>query len=277
MGLLVHKLFSLVLVVRPHNVAAALLSTGVGISMAGTGNWPWTLLAAVALAAAAGNTINDIHDIDIDRVNKPRRPLPSGSLSIRSVIILYVGLLLVTVSILPLLTLVQAVWIVVWIILLHCYAASLKRLYIAGNLLVAAVSASAFLLGARAGGDCAVGIIPASFTFLFVMGRELVKDCDDMDGDRLAGARTLPIVSGKRWSLSLAAVIFAVLAVLFPLPYLLNVYGRGYAIVITCSVIPILIVAIVLSLKMKSLGLVSMLLKTGMFFGIMAFYFGTGR
>ena len=277
MGLLAHKAFSLVIVVRPHNVAAALLSTGVGFSMATTGYWPWTLLAAVAIAAAAGNTINDIYDIDIDRINKPRRPLPSGAVSVRAVTARYAGLLVAAVGVRLSLPPTQAVWIAAWIVLLHCYSSFCKRFYIAGNLLVAAVSASGFLLGAYAGGSIEAGAVPAVFTFLFVMGREIVKDCDDIDGDRLAGAKTLPVLAGRCLSLRVAAAVFAALIVLFPLPSLHGVYRSGYAVVIVLSVMPILIVSLILSLRRRSLGLMSMLLKTGMFFGILAFYFGAGR
>ncbi len=268
-----NKFLSLFLVIRPHNVSAAVLSTGVGFSIAGSTHWPWRLLASVAVATAAGNVVNDLYDIDIDRINKPRRPLPSGALTPRTVKVLYVVLLCALVLLIYYLPAVQAVWIITWAVLLHLYSSSLKRIFLVGNVLVSAVSASGFLLGAFVGGWMSAGVIPACFTFIFVMGRELVKDCEDLGGDSSCGARTLPVVSGERTALAAAVVIFSVLAVCFPLPYLLGLYGKGYGLIIMLSVVPILVVSIVLSLRVRYLGLVSTLLKLGMFFGIVAFYF----
>ena len=51
--------FNLLLVVRVHNVAAAVLSVGVGYSLARAGAWPWILCAAVALAAALGAAVSE--------------------------------------------------------------------------------------------------------------------------------------------------------------------------------------------------------------------------
>lgn len=267
---------SLIIVLRPHNVAAAVLSVVVGLSMAGPSGWPFLLLAAVAATTAAGNTINDYYDIDIDSINKPSRPLPFGSLSVRQVLIQYAVLVAAVLVLVSRLETTEALWVIVWVVLLHLYSARLKRVYLAGNILVSVLSASGFLLGALAGGRISAGLVPAAFTFLFILGREMVKDSDDMEGDRTCGAATIPIVSGKRAALAAAAVIFAILSATFPLPYLLGLYDRSYIFIMIFSVIPILAVSIVLTTLEKRLGLVSSLLKSGMFLGMLAFYFGSG-
>jgi geranylgeranylglycerol-phosphate geranylgeranyltransferase len=264
-------------IIRPHNIAAALLSTGVGFSLASPGNWPWMLLGVVALVTAAGYVINDIYDIDIDRINKPGRPLPSGVLSVRLATILYIAflcILLVSISRLPRLL---AVWIVVWAVMLHLYSARLKRIFLAGNIFVSIVSASTFLLGALAGGRITSGLLPACYTFFFMLGREFVKDCEDFEGDRMCGARTVPVVSGKGRALTFAAVVFGLLVVCFPVPYAVGHYGTGYGLLMIFGVIPILVASIVLTLMARSLSRVSLLLKIGMFFGIAAFYIGARR
>ena len=260
--------------IRPHNVAAAVLSTVVGFTMAGRGSGPWTLLWAVALCTAAGNTINDWYDIDIDRFNKPGRPLPSGAVSMRGARVLYIVLLAALALLVVRLPAPQAVWLVAWVLSLHCYSACLKRVYLAGNLLVSAVAASGFLLGAYAGGVIMAGAVPAGFTFVFVLGRELVKDCEDEPGDRLSGARTVPVVSGKRAALNAAVAVFAVLAIGFPLPGLLGFYRQGYTVIMFASVVPLIVASAILTARGRALALVSLLLKAGMFFGVAAFYFG---
>ena len=110
------------------------------------------IVAALALAAFA-NTVNDLHDIEIDRVAHPRRPLPSGAMTERmawrvagaaAVIALAAaaiarpGLGLLTAVILG---------------SMYAYSRTLKRLGLPGNLLVAVIASLPFFYGGWAGGD----------------------------------------------------------------------------------------------------------------------------
>jgi geranylgeranylglycerol-phosphate geranylgeranyltransferase len=266
------------LIIRPHNIAAAVLSVGAGHAIAGGGRpWPACLLVSTALATAAGNVINDIYDLDIDSINKPRRPIPSGWITRRAAVALYALLLAALALCAARLPSGQAIWVAVWAVLLHLYSWRAKRVYLAGNILVAAVVSSAFLLGAHAAGSAAPGAVPAAFTFLFVLGRELVKDTEDVAGDRLCGARTVPVVSGEGAALAAAAVIFALLVIAAPVPYIRNIYGGGYILTMMLSVVPILVVSSFLCARRRSPASVSLLLKIGMFFGVAAFYLGSGN
>lgn len=263
------------LLIRPHNIAAAVLSVAVGYTLAGSGGgWPVCLLLSTALVTAAGNSINDWFDQDIDSINKPRRPIPSGGVTPRAALALYFVLLSALAVCLTRLPAQQALWVAAWAVLLHIYSWKAKRMYLAGNLLVAMVVSSAFLLGAFTSGDISAGMVPAVFTFFFVMGRELVKDTEDIVGDRECGARTVPVVSGPGPALTTAAVIFALLAAAIPVPFLKGLYGKAYLVTMLVSVLPVLVVSCVLCLKQKSPSAVSLLLKLGMFFGVAAFYLG---
>lgn len=264
-------LFALIRLVRPHNAAAAALSAAAGHLLAG-GSWPpAALLWGTALVTAAGNVINDVYDRDIDLINKPGRPLPSGAATPRAAIVLYALLLAGAAGTALLLPVSAAAWLLSWALLLHLYSARLKRVFVAGNLLVAAVSASGFLLGALLAGRLVAGAAPACFTFAFVLARELVKDCEDEAGDAACGARTVPIVSGHRRALGLATILLAFLALLFPLPFVLGVYGPWYAVVVLAGLEPVLFTAIALVGRGRRLGLASLILKAGMFVGILAF------
>jgi geranylgeranylglycerol-phosphate geranylgeranyltransferase len=267
----------MIALLRPHNVAAAVLSVAVGFAMTGAAPWPWLMLAAAGCAAAAGNVINDICDVAIDRVNRPRRPIPAGAVSLRAAVAEYVALVAAALFIAVFLPDEVRAWIFAWVILLHFYSTRFKRMYLVGNAVVAAVAGSGFLLGAHAGGDVAAGAIPAAFTFAFVVGREIVKDTDDIEGDRASGARTFPIVSGARAALTAALVIFLALCFAFPLPAYVGIYTRTYAFIMLGSVVPLLVVSILMLLRGRRLGLVGSLLKVGMFFGCVAFYFAVAR
>jgi geranylgeranylglycerol-phosphate geranylgeranyltransferase len=232
------------------------------------------LLLTTALVTAAGNVINDWYDRDIDSINKPRRPIPSGGVTPRAAMALYIVLLASIALCVTALTPVQSVWVAAWAVLLHIYSWKAKRIYLAGNVLVAAVVSSAFLIGAMTAGDIGAGLVPAAFTFLFVLGRELVKDTEDLDGDRQCGASTVPVVSGTGAALNAAAVIFVVLALAIPVPFMRGIFGRGYLLTMLLSVLPVLVVSCVFCIRRRSPGAVSLLLKLGMFFGVAAFYLG---
>ena len=268
-------LLKTLLIIRPHNIAAAVLSVAVGYSLAGGGgSWPVCLLLSTAIATAAGNVINDWFDCDIDSINKPGRPIPSGGIAPRAALALYSVLLAALALCMTRLPAQQALWVGIWAVLLHIYSWKAKRIYLAGNLLVATVVSSAFLLGAFAAGDMTAGAVPALFTFFFVMGRELVKDTEDIEGDRECGARTVPVISGPGHALTAAAIIFALLAAAIPVPYIKGIFREAYLVTMLVSVLPVLVVSCVLCLKRRSPSAVSLLLKLGMFFGMAAFYLG---
>jgi len=260
---------------RLHNAAAAALSVFVGYSLARPDDFPLLLIAAVATSTISGNVINDYFDLDIDAVNRPERPIPSGTISDTHALVIYLIFIAATVVLmLGMRNRGEVLWIGAWLVLLFLYSSYLKRKPLIGNIAVSLVSASGFLLGSYSGGRIEAGVLPASFTFLFVFAREIVKDVDDLPGDTSCGARTLPVVLGVERALKLSSLIFFLLVLTFPLPFLLNVYGAGYGLVMLLTVVPILVVSAIFALGNRRLTLVSTLLKVGMFFGSVAFYLG---
>ncbi|HZK30133.1 MAG TPA: UbiA family prenyltransferase, partial [Methanoregula sp.] len=143
---------------------------------------PQTLLlfCVVALVTAAGNVINDFFDAEIDAVNRPDRPIPSGAVT-RTVargfavtlflagilVSFFTGFLCIAIAIINSLILVA-------------YAGTLKRTPLFGNITVAYLSASIFLFGGALNGwDGLVHIVPiAMITFFAMLSRELVKDAE---------------------------------------------------------------------------------------------------
>ena len=122
-----HRLFNLILLVRPHNVAAAVLSVAVGYGITAGGLAPWLLLAGVATATAGGNVINDLEDRDIDGINRPSRPLPSGALSPVTAWVVYLLFVLSTILLIVRLPVLQAAWIGSWVLLLQVRLCRIPR------------------------------------------------------------------------------------------------------------------------------------------------------
>jgi geranylgeranylglycerol-phosphate geranylgeranyltransferase len=268
---------------RPHNLAIAGLTVLVGWTVAGGASPGAQLVMAVAagtLVAAAGNVVNDYFDAEIDRINKPRRPIPSGRLTRGESWRYYwtlngIGVLLAA----------AAGWrvlcaVLLWTLCLYAYSAVLKTRLLLGNLMVAAVSGSGFVLGAWLAGRPAAAAVPALLAFLFTMGREIVKDVEDLPGDGACGAHTLARRLGARRALGVALGFFLGFAALVPWPYRMQLYGRSYLLTFALGVVPLLGLAVWLMWRDSSPGnllRVSWILKLDMLLGVLGFYLGAGR
>lgn len=215
-------------ILRPFNCAMAGVAAVIGMAIAGSFN-PLAsalILLAVFLITGAGNSVNDYYDREIDAVNRPLRPIPSGRIP-PSVAFDYSLALFAAGSILA--GLVNQICLAVAIInsiLLFLYARNLKATPLAGNVCVAYLTGSTFLFGGAAFG--LVGLLPNQvpflLSFLATMSREIAKDIEDMEGDRLGGARTLPILAGEKLSAGLAAAFaLAAVALSFAAPF-----GKAY-------------------------------------------------
>jgi geranylgeranylglycerol-phosphate geranylgeranyltransferase len=274
------RLLALIQIVRPHNMLAAALGVVAGYYVATEAALVNVVPAALvaALATGAGNVINDYYGFAIDRINKPRRPLPSGRLTPRTALVWY-GLLVAFTTLIALWKLPTAVVVVAmaWQVALFAYARILKRMWIAGNITVAIVGASAFLAGALAAGWPDAAVIPMAIAFAFVLCRELIKGGEDLEGDRAAGVRTLAVVAGPQRAAAIAAGAMLVLAMLLPLPALSGIYRPRYFLVMELLVAPVLVVsalAVTRRPERRVFGRVSRALKLAMFAGIVAIALG---
>lgn len=201
---------ALVQLARPLNAAmaawAVLIGAAVAVPIWGYQEFPWgsALLAmsAAFLVLAYGNVANDLADRAIDEQAHPERPLPSGRISTGvaaafAAILANLGLLCALLAgggFLLLFAFVNAV-------LLLLYNVGLKRLPVAGNLVVAWLVASAFLFGAMASNTHAnaprewgslVGF--AVMAFFATVARENAKGLQDAEHDegRFTLARLSP-------------------------------------------------------------------------------------
>lgn len=269
-------LLATIQILRPHNMLAAAACVASGYALSGGSDLGAIAapLLFTALVTGLGNLINDFYDRDIDRVNKPSRPIPSGRLTPRYVGRLYLGGSLLTVVAMIRILHGPVFFIVLsWQILLYIYARAGKRIFFAGGVLVASIAASAFFAGTAVTTRLSAAIFPAGFAFLLVLGRELLKGAEDVDGDRMAGASTPAVRYGVdatvRWGCAL--LMLCVLAV--PLPGLLGHYPRIYVIAMELLFVPGVLTAAAIALNLPEpagLSRAASILKLQMFMGIVA-------
>ncbi len=219
--------------VRPLNAVMMAAGVAVGHAMAraeGGAEWATlslTILAAVALGAA-GNAINDLYDVEIDRVNRPGRPLPSGALSTPAalavvLVCIFFGLVAASVASVAHFLFAATVAGLLWL-----YSARLKRLPLIGNLAVALAVASTLVFGALPHTPGAAVWFAGVFASLTILAREIIKDIEDVVGDGLHDVRTLPLVAGPGFARLLAAAVALVTVCLTPLPYLQLGFSGAY-------------------------------------------------
>ena len=218
-------------ITRPHNCVLAGI-VGVLGSIVALGHFPelktaLLIFLVVTLGWAGGNTINDYFDYEIDRINRPERPLPRGAMGRKTALWYSLSLLL--------LGLILAYMINRWAFFLAVlaygtmllYAWKLKPMPFVGNLAVAALTGATPLYGAAGVGKLGLAGYLAICAFLVNVSREIMKDIEDIEGDMTKGSRTLPIKWGVRKSAYLA-VLFALLTVLASFLPVKAGIGLGY-------------------------------------------------
>jgi len=203
----------------------------------------------VFLMAGAGNVINDVFDCKIDAVNKPDRPIPSGKITLKNARI-YAGILY-TISILISLVisyLINNFWFFVMIIcsavIIYAYSRYFKVMPLVGNIIVGGMIGFCIILGGfillcttKDWNIFKVSLYIGLFSAVLNVARELVKDMEDVRGDQACGARTFPILYGKKSSSVITIVLLAVAVGAHIILYTFGIFNIAYLIIFIIAAI----------------------------------------
>jgi len=191
------------------------------------------------LVAAGGNVVNDIYDIEVDKINRPHRALPSGRMTVKQAwaFVGFLSILGVIFAFIPAAGVVRpisALIVIIFEIIGYAYAAKVKTLGLAGNFMVAFSFAFGVLYGsmilAEVTSQSIWYAIPIPswlffFTaFLILQARETIKGSEDVEGDRLRDVRTIARIYGYKP----AAIVAGTLNFLGVLSYVL-IWFWGFA------------------------------------------------
>jgi len=235
--------------------------------------------AAAFLITGGGNAINDYFDIDIDRINKPERPLPSNRMSKSDVLMLSLTMFFVGLWISKYVNTYCAFIAVVNAAALILYAKFSKNILIVSNFVISYLVASVFIFGAFSAFDGPIWKAPfigilavlAACAFFMTFSREIVKDIEDIEGDKKSNARTLPIVVGMKKS-RYVAILFAAVAILLsflPVVLPLGEFNTGIYKKLIIPADSVFIAALTLSPKKSQRVMV-----LSMVFALVAFFLG---
>ena len=192
---------------------------------------------------------NDYWDLEVDRINHPNRPLPSGRITVRELwIIATVFSILGLTSAFFLGHAAFAFSIFVWVIGI-LYNWKYKESGLLGNIMVSTSVASTFILGGIANGGLYSGLVWVFgiIAFVFDLAEEIASDVMDMEGDAKRGSKSIARIRGRNYALNVSTVSFIFVIVLTFIPYLNGWLGLGY-------LIPVLFLNLVIAFNVYGLN-----------------------
>ncbi|AGJ62874.1 UbiA family prenyltransferase [Saccharolobus islandicus] len=267
--------------VRMHNVIGAALGAIMGFLV--SSQWylelKGILLSAlvVGLIAAGGYVINDVYDVEIDKINKPYRPIPSGRISVNKAKALSITLFVIGIALSILLNIYAIVIALLTTIGLVYYAKDLKKTGFYGNLLVATTTALSIFYGGLAffsDNWLLRIIIPTFYSFFLTLIREIVKGIEDYNGDLLNNVKTLATTLGISKSWRIAKILLTLLLVISPLPFFIG-FNLIYIIILIIAFIPFTILSIIQKETIEGASKARTYLKISAIAGIIAFLLGS--
>jgi geranylgeranylglycerol-phosphate geranylgeranyltransferase len=217
-------------------------------------------------ASAGGMVINDYFDFDIDRVNRPERPIPSGKISRKGALYFSLGLFggaAVSVAF-------TNIWCVIVgipaLFLIVLYSWKLKRKLFIGNVAVALLSGLALLYGGIASGSIQLVSILALIAFFATVSREIAKDIEDIEGDKLGGSQSVPVTLGAEVTSQIAGIFLALAIGSSFLPYVYCIFDRWYLAMIVPVNVVMSYVAIQMAVKnVSKISSWQKMVKVGMY------------
>ena len=251
-----------IVIMRPFNCFLITMCAIVGImvdnAVQSFAHWPSLIMIFIggwALSAAA-MVLNDYFDVEIDRINVPDRPIPSGQIKEKHALIF--GIILVVIGLLMSggIELYEGL---VWnnfhgvslgtaifnSIMLSIYSNYLKKYSIVGNLAVSVGVWFGFFYG-----DLVFNYQISWFTeclgiaaFLLNLGREVMKGIIDVEGDRANNVTTIATAFGSKWTSILSTLIYFSAAIVVLIP----VFFLGTSWVFLASISIAIILALIVS------------------------------
>ncbi len=186
------------------------------------------------LMTGAAMAVNDYYDREVDAINEPQRPIPSGAVTPKEALAVAFAFTLAGLTIAvstanrpnwQCLTVATISWLIVVL-----YVTKGKRTGLPGNLLVSSCIALPLFYGSLIveKGISPITTLFAAMIFLSNTGREITKGIVDKKGDRQAGIKTIAVIYGEHSAAIVATILFLSAIILTPLPLLLGIVNFWY-------------------------------------------------
>ena len=227
------NLFALLSLIRPINSFMIGLAVVVGIAI-GSPDMLFSRLTIYGFItgfsiSSYSMIINDIYDIEIDKVNQPERPLAKQIISINSALSLSLILLLIGLTSSLLISYYNIIITVIFSFLSWFYNIWGKKQGIIGNSIVASSMSIPFIFGGVITGNISLLVWSISLiAFLSGMGREIIKTIADVEGDKIKGIKSVSIQFGSRNAMLIACGFIIISILISFIPVYLNLIQIYY-------------------------------------------------
>jgi len=265
-------------ILRPGNAVMAVIAIFLMAVISGQFTLEALMAAVVVfMVTGAGNSINDYFDHKIDAINKPERPIPSGRIALKTALIYSLALFSIGTIIAFLINWLLGIIALLSSLLMIYYARDLKTKCLIGNLSISFLTGLCFVFGGIAVGQILVSIYLGFYAFLMTMAREIVKDMEDLEGDKKEGATTLPIVYGKKVSAIIAASFMLIASLTSPVLYFIGIFNIFYLAILLIAIIVFVVgaVSILRDHSRENTRKISKRIKMGMAIVFLAFAIGS--
>jgi len=292
-------MLSYLTLIRPFNCLMACIAVFIGgLIVANTGMIfgmdIYIAMLAAFLITGAGNVINDYVDVESDKINRSGRPIVSGRVSKNSALIFCLFLFFLGIALTLFFgTIYPFLIAVVNSLLLIFYSTDLQYKIFVGNIVISYLVGSTFLFGGAALGNMLLPLLLMLLASLSNFSREIVKDFEDIEGDKKTFLKNVKGVKkkierfevtrkgvklkyNKRKAVMLAQLSLLIAVILSPLPYLWDILGYSYLffVILTDIAFVYAVYRMIKSKTKQEYGQISKLIKTGMFLGLIAFIAG---
>jgi len=224
--------------------------------------------------------VNDIYDLEVDRINRPDRPIPSGKVTVGqatrfSYAVLALGLACSALSLLPLAVLIAAAYAFLsWL-----YNSRAKKTGLGGNLIVASSLAIPFIYGGAISGGSIAGsllLMMALTAFFSGVGREVVKAMADVEGDAKREVKSVARSRGLAFAAVVGAFFFCLAVLTSWVPLLTGLANQvyTYGVIVPDVIFLYLAVAILRRHEPGSAYRVKRIALAGMTVGLLVFIGG---
>ncbi len=231
------KLLSLVSVVRGYNILIIVIAqylTSIYILAPGKPFFSvlfdpnlFVIVLASALAIAGGYIINNFYDAEKDLINRPNKTFLDSFISKNTKLSVYFVLNFLSVILASYISFKAVVFFSLYIFFIWFYSHKLKKYPFIGNLTASVLAITPFFAVFIYYQNFALVIfVHATFLFLIISMRELVKDLENIKGDLVLNYKTIPVVYGERFSKQILTTLSFI--TLIPIFLLITLFEIGY-------------------------------------------------
>ncbi len=185
---------------------------------------------SVFFISASILVMNDVIDVESDKVNAPHRPIPSGEVTPNEALIFSIVLLFSGIVLSYLISFLSFMIAILLAVIGYLYNRHFKKSGLFGNILVSFSVGMTFVFGGATVG------LPLNKIVLFFglisalidLGEEIAADAMDIKGDLLIDSKSIAIKFGKKTALKISGVIFLIVVLLTFIPIILQWFSIIY-------------------------------------------------